>query len=177
MDSVALLKGQSELAFQEIVEACAGLSEGKSWAAPPQTGSDYLHTDGSILGVVLHVASAKFIYGSCAFRDNEIRWRDCADRIDRFEPSWTGALDYLHESHRYWLETWGDLLSSDLEAERPNFRGQLLPSWKIIRVMIHHDSYHAGQIAVLRYALVETDKPPISYAADIREFCRDLPSW
>jgi hypothetical protein len=44
-------------------------------------------------------------------------------------------------------------------------------------MMTHHDSYHAGQIAVFRYASPESTDPPSSVAADIRKYCADLPSW
>jgi uncharacterized damage-inducible protein DinB len=177
MKSVDLLKHESDLAFSELLTTLEGVTEGQAWAILPQGGTDYLNTDGSIHGIVLHLASCKRMYGSVGFRNTEIRWRDCGDDMERFEPSWTAALDYLNESHRYWLTTWAALEDADLDVGRPHFRGVTWPAWKIIARMIQHDSYHAGQIAVLRYATGESDMPPPSAAADIRKSCPDLPSW
>lgn len=176
-NSVEHLRRQSEFAHSELVQALEGVTEGQSWAVLPQGGTDYLHSDGSIHGIALHVATAKFIYASVAFRESEIRWRDCADQVERFEPSWPAALGYLNESQRYWLDSWGALKDDELDRDVPHFSGKMWPAWKIIHYMIHHDSYHAGQIAVLRYAVAESTMPPPSVAADIRKYCRDLPSW
>ncbi|MFI5384887.1 MAG: DinB family protein [Fimbriimonadales bacterium] len=177
MKTVDLLKHESGFVFSELLTTLDGLTEGQAWAVLPQGGSDYLHSDGSIHGIALHIASCKRMYGSVGFRNTEVRWRDCANEIEKFEPSWPAALEYLHESQRYWLGTWATLGDDDLDAERPHFRGRNWPAWKIIATMIHHDSYHAGQIAVLRYAIGESEVPPPSVAADIRQCCAELPSW
>src|SRR5947209_441805 len=103
MTAAELLRQQAEMAYADLVESLEGVTERQSWAVLPQGGSDYLHSDGSIHGVTLHIASCKRMYGSIAFRDSEIRWLDCANQVERFEPSWPAALEYLHESQRYWL--------------------------------------------------------------------------
>lgn len=177
MDAVELLRTCSGLAFDEVKEAIEGVQEAQAWSALPNLGPDYLHSDASIHGITLHIASCKFVYGSVGFRNTEIRWRDVADRLDSFEPSWPAAVAYLEESQQYWMESWASLTSADLEKEVPRFRGELWPAWKIIRVVMHHDSYHAGQIAMLRYGIGDTESPPPSVAEDIRKYCSDLPSW
>src|SRR5207249_4679800 len=100
-----------------------------------------------------------------------------ADQVERFEPSWSAAVEYLRESQEYWLSTWAGLTDEDLEREVPHFSGKLWPVWKIIRMVIHHDAWHGGQIAVLRYAMPESTTPPGSVAEDIRKYCSELPSW
>lgn len=177
MTSVEVLKSQAHLAYTVLIEALDGVTEGQSWSILPNNGADYLHTDASIHGIALHVASCKFMYGSIGFRNMEIRWRDCADRIEKFEPSWAAALDYLSEAQRYWMSSWDALEDSNLEDEVPHFSGKAWPVWKILRTVIHHDDYHAGQIAMLRYGVGESDKPPLSVAEDIRKYCAELPSW
>jgi uncharacterized damage-inducible protein DinB len=174
---VEQLKRQAEYAYSQLLEVLEGVTEGQAWARLPQVTSEYLHTDGSIYGITLHIASVKRLYGSCAFRDNEIRWRDCIADLEKFEPSWTAVLDYLAEGHRYWMSTWADLQDEDLEREVKTFRHTLTPTWKIIAIMNHHDAYHAGQIPVIRYAIGESTEPPLSVAEDIRQCCSDLPSW
>lgn len=177
MNPVDLLKHQSELAFADLLEALDSVTQGQAWAVLPQGGPDYLHSDGSIHGITLHVATCKIMYGSDAFRNREKRWRDIAVQVETFEPNWKAALDYLHESQRYWMESWASLAEGDLEKEVPHFSGKHWPAWKIICMMIHHDAYHAGQIAVLRYAVGESSQPPPSVAEDIRKYCSELPSW
>lgn len=177
MDAVELLKAESELAYADLLSALDGVSERQSWAILPNNGPDYLHTDASIHGIALHIASCKFMYGSVGFRHTEIRWRDCADRIETFEPSWPAALAYLEESQKYWMAAWDDIKNDELQQETARFSGELWPAWKVIRTMIYHDAYHAGQIAVLRYGMGESDKPPLSVAEDIRKYCADEPSW
>jgi uncharacterized damage-inducible protein DinB len=174
---VELLRRQSELAYAELTTVLKGVTESQAWAVLPQGGSDYLNTDGSIQGVVLHIATCKRIYGSIAFRNGKVRWRDCAEQLESFEPSWIAALDYLSDSQRYWLETWEALMDIDLERDVLHFRGNTWPSWKIIDQVMRHDSYHAGQIAVFRYASSESGDPPMSVAADIPSCYTGLPSW
>jgi uncharacterized damage-inducible protein DinB len=177
MTAVGLLKKESELAFGEMRAALEGVSQPQAWAVLPQAGPDYLHTDGSIHGITLHVATCKFAYGSIAFRGTEIRWRDLADQVEKFEPNWQAALDYLNQAQGYWLSSWEELAESEIENEALHFSGKAWPIWKIIRMMIHHDSCHAGQIALLRHAVSESADPPPSVAEDIRKYCSELPSW
>ncbi len=176
--AVELLKLQADTSFRQLEQSFAGLTEGQAWAVMPPVTDEYLHTNGSIQSLVLHVAGCKFIYGSAGFRDLEIRWRDIADKLDAFEPSWEAAQGYLREAHAYWLSSWESLTDEDLDVERLTFHGRLWPTWKIIHTVTDHDAYHAGQIAVMRYQLKgESAVPPPTEASDIRRCCADLVSW
>jgi len=177
MTAVQLLRVQADFAFAEFKGAIEKATESEAWARLPSADDDYLHTDGSLQGIVLHVAGCKVIYGSVAFRNSEVRWRDVADRMDQFEPSWSGALAYLDEAHAYWMDSWAGLSDEDLTREFLHFRGKLWPAWRIVNMAIHHDSYHGGQLAVIRYATVGASVPPPTSASDIRNCCRELPSW
>lgn len=177
MTAIKLFRRQTEIVHSAFLETLDGVSEGQAWAVLPQGGSDYLHSDGSIHGITLHVATGRIMYGSMAFRNTEIRWRDMADRVAQFEPNWEKAIEYEKEAQDYWVNSWADLKDDDLEGEVPHFSGNLWPAWKIIQTILHHDSYHGGQIAMLRYAVAESKEPPPSVAEDIRKYCADLPSW
>ncbi len=177
MDAIKLLRLASEFAIGELYTALEGVTQGQAWAVLPKNGPDYLHSDASIHGITLHIAVGKRIYGSVGFRNTEVRWRDTADQVEAFEPNWAAALEYLAESHRYWLGTWAGLTADQLSEERPHFSGKTWTAWKIIQMIIHHDAYHAGQIAMLRYGCPESTEPPPSQAEDIRKYCVDLPSW
>jgi uncharacterized damage-inducible protein DinB len=177
MTAVELLKSDAAYGFSEFMKALEGITEKQAWAVLPPVGEEYLHTDGSIHGIVLHCAGVKFMYGSICFRNTEMRWRDLANQIEAFEPSWEAALDYLARSHEYWLASWAHLTDSDLETMVPTNFKQDWPAWKIIRMMSQHDSYHAGQIAVLRYASLESELKPPSCAEDVRTYCRESVHW
>lgn len=177
MTRVEAYRRDAEYAFRELLKAVEGLTERHSWAMLPPGADDYLHTDGSIHGVVLHLASVKWAYGSICFRNSEIRWRDIADHIEAFEPSWQGALDYLKEGQEYWMLGWATLTEGHLDNIVPTNYKEDLPAWRMIQIMNHHDAYHAGQIAVIRYATVETDTHPMSQAEDIRQHCRESKHW
>jgi len=177
MTTVELMKVEAEMAFTDFVAALEGVEEEHAWAVMQPAGDEYLHTDGSIHGLVLHVATCKYMYGSVAFRNGEIRWRDVADQVAEFEPSWEAAKAYLNKSQEYWMSSWSGLKDADLEMEFRHFRGKHWPAWKILRMMSYHDSYHGGQIPILRYALRKSKEPPPSVAEDLRNCCRDLPDW
>ena len=177
MTVVDLLKKDAEMVYKELLGALDGVTEGQSWTVLPPAADDYLHSDGSIHGTTLHIAVGKMSYGSIGFRNSEIRFRDLADRLEAFEPSWEAARTFLQEAHEYWTASWADLKDEDLEALHPRHTGEEWPAWKLITTVIQHDAYHAGQIALIRYATVATDVKPPSQAEDIRTYCKDLPDW
>lgn len=177
MTAVELLKHEADMAFADLMAALEGVEQPQSWSVLEERGTDYLHSDASIHGITLHIASGKVMYGSVGFRSTERRWRDCADEIGKFEPSWSAAVQFLEQSHQYWMKSWLKLTDHDLENEVPHFSGKLWPAWKVVRMVIYHDAYHTGQIAMLRYACSASEIPPPSVAEDIRKYCVDLPSW
>lgn len=177
MTALDLLKAGAEHGHNEMKTALDGVSEGHAWSRLPAAEDDYLHSDGSVYGIAMHVASCKRAYASICFRNTELRWRDVADEIEKFEFSWSAAMEYLESSHQYWMESWADLTHERLEEMRPtNFKTDW-PAWKLIQMVNHHDSYHAGQIAVIRYGVKATTEHPESQAEDIRKYCADSKHW
>lgn len=175
MSPLELLKVSADLGWQEFRSSLEGVTERQAWATLPNLGPDYLHTDGTIYGLVLHIASVKWMYGSICFRNSEIRWRQVADEIEQFEPNWDEALRYVERGHAYWLESWRDL--ADIEELRPTNWGEERPAYRTIELMSRHDSYHAGQVAMLRYGVAESDGKPQSGAEDIRKHCQKSIAW
>ncbi|HVT12107.1 MAG TPA: DinB family protein [Fimbriimonadaceae bacterium] len=177
MQTVQVLREEAALAFEQVTEALEGVDEPKAWArVEPQPGT-YLHTNGSILGIVQHLAVCKVIYGSAAFRSLEIRFRDTHARLEGIGTSWQASLDYLHEAHRYWMASWQELEDGDLIRECMHFSGKMWPAWKILAVVTQHDAYHAGQLALLGSALAPTNQPPDLDLEGEKKYVIDLPTW
>jgi hypothetical protein len=175
MTNRATLIELSNLAWGTLLESIDGLTEGLSWASVDLQPGEYLHTEGSILSQIAHVANGKIIYGSVGFRETEIRWRDLSPKIDSLWPSLDAVVGWLHEAHAYWMESWAGV--DDLEAERPRFDGSLRPGWNLIATGIHHDHYHAGQIQLQRAILVPSSTPPPSEGALWEKYCKEFPCW
>ena len=165
----------SDLAFETLLESMAGLTEEVSWAQLPILPNEYLHTEGSILSQIAHVANGKIIYASVGFRNTEVRWRELSPKIDSIWPSLSLVTEWLYEAHDYWKNSWLDV--DDLEEERPRFNGALVPGWKLIATGIHHDHYHAGQIQMQRAICAPTSTPPPMEGDLWEKYCKDFPSW
>ena len=175
---VHLLRLEDEQSHRQLLEALEGVTEPEAWAASQLTGRDYLHTDGSILGIVQHVAAAEVMYASAAFRQGEVRWRDCAAQLREIGADWEQSLRYLQEGHEYWLESWRMLPDSELPLARPTNWGETWSAWRIISTISHHAAYHAGQIALLRATLAPAEGPYTPFEADdIERHCRQSPYW
>jgi hypothetical protein len=70
-------------------------------------------------------------------------------------------LAWLAEGHRRWLASVRALPDdAELDRERLTNWGERLPTRSIIRIMIAHDLYHAGEINHLRALLQGTDRWP-----------------
>lgn len=177
MTTVELLRKEAEIAFADLLLSIEGLDEKRAWGRLEGSSEEYLNTDGSVQGMMLHVACCKKAYGSFAFRDCELRWRDLATEIEPEEATWNSAKDYLLKAQEYWLASWDNLADAELEQEVLHFSGKMWPAWKIITTVTHHDQYHAGQIAIVRFAGKPSDVPPPTTAEDIRTYCKDLPTW
>src|SRR5437762_504025 len=97
---------EADLAYRQLEEILAGISEPLSWSRVSLAPEAYLHTNGTIIGIVQHIAVCKFIYASAAFRSLEIRWRDCFDRLETIGTSWDATVAYSAEAQTYWLASW-----------------------------------------------------------------------
>lgn len=178
MNAIELLKLQSARAHEAITEKLEGVDEAMSWAAIPAREGEYLHTDGSIIAIVQHVACCKHVYGSIAFRGGgEVRWRDAMARLRAIDTDWALTRAYLEEAHQYWHSTWAGLSDSDLDGLYSYHTGDKRPAWRLISVVIGHDEYHAGQIELVKSTQPPGVKPPV-FDWDVEEgYVKDSPFW
>jgi hypothetical protein len=70
-------------------------------------------------------------------------------------------LTWLMEGHQRWLASVRTLRDdAELDRERLTNWGERLPTRAIIRIMVAHDFYHAGEVNHLRALLQGTDRWP-----------------
>jgi hypothetical protein len=130
----------------------------QEWAAPPPSGSGR-----SIADILEHVGWCKWMYQDYAFGSANLRGdqpplvpADGARSRPRDE-----LLAWLADGQRRWLDSVRALPDdAELERDRLTNWGEHLPTRTIIRIMIAHDLYHAGEINHLRAQLQGTDRWP-----------------
>jgi uncharacterized damage-inducible protein DinB len=117
----------------------------------------------SIADILEHVGWAKWMYEDYAFGPGTMRG-DQPPLIPannaRARPR-DELMDWLIEGHRRWLASVRALSGdSELERERLANWGDKLQTRVLIRILIAHDIYHAGEINHIRVLLQGTDKWP-----------------
>jgi uncharacterized damage-inducible protein DinB len=115
----------------------------------------------SIADILEHVGWCKWMYENYAFGSATMRG-DQPPLIPldgaRSRP-YSELLTWLTDGHKRWLASVRALSSdAELEKERLTNWGERLPTRIIIRIMIAHDIYHAGEINHLRALLNGTDR-------------------
>ena len=141
---------------QSLLANLRNLSD-EDWTALP------LGAGRSIADILEHVGWSKWMYEDYAFGSASMRGdqpplvpADNARSRPRAE-----LMEWLTEGHRRWLESVRALPDdSELERERSTNWGDKLPTRVLIRIMIAHDIYHAGEINHIRVLLQGTDKWP-----------------
>jgi hypothetical protein len=70
-------------------------------------------------------------------------------------------LSWLKQGHHRWLAAVSALQNdAELDRERLTNWGEYLPTRTIVRIMIGHDFYHAGEINHIRALLQRNDNWP-----------------
>ena len=117
----------------------------------------------SIADILEHVGWAKWMYedyafGSAAMRGDQPPLVPEGNAKSRPRQE---LMVWLKEGHHRWLASVRALSNdSELEKERLTNWGEKLPTRVLIRIMIAHDIYHAGEINHIRVLLQGTDKWP-----------------
>ncbi len=117
----------------------------------------------SIADILEHVSWSKWMYEDYAFGSASMQGDQPpltpADGARSRPPE--ELLAWLQEGHRRWLTSIRDLADdSELDRERLTNWGEKLSTRTIIRILIAHDLYHAGEINHLRALLQSTDRWP-----------------
>lgn len=127
----------------------------EDWNAIPPGGGR------SIADILEHVGWSKWMYEDCAFGNASLHG-DQPPLIPaggaRSRPH-EELLVWLKDGHQKWLSSVRALADdTELDRERLTNWGELLPTRSIIRIMIAHDYYHAGEINHLRSLLQGNDR-------------------
>ena len=129
----------------------------EDWTALPPGGGR------SIADILEHVAWSKWMYedyafGSASMRGDQPPLIPAAGARSRPRDE---LLAWLTDGHRRWLASVRALSDdAELDRDRRTNWGERLPTRVLIRLMIAHDLYHAGEINHLRALLHGTDRWP-----------------
>ena len=117
----------------------------------------------SIADILEHVGWSKWMYEDYAFGTASLRGDQpplVPEGEARSRPH-AELLAWLTDGHQRWLASVRALSDdSELDQDRLTNWGDRLPTRDIIRIMIAHDFYHAGEINHLRALLQSTDRWP-----------------
>ena len=117
----------------------------------------------SIADILEHVGWSKWMYEDYAFGNGIMRGDQpplVPANNERARPR-NELMEWLTEGHQRWLASVRALSDdSELERERLTNWGDKLPTRVLIRILIAHDIYHAGEINHIRVLLQGTDKWP-----------------
>jgi hypothetical protein len=117
----------------------------------------------SIADIIEHVAWSKWMYEDYAFGSATMRGDQPplipADGARSRPPD--ELLKWLIDGHQHWLASVRALRDdAELDRDRLTNWGEQLPTRVIIRIMIAHDFYHAGEINHTRALIQGTDRWP-----------------
>src|SRR5688572_11254234 len=141
---------------QSLLANLRNLSD-EDWTALP------LGAGRSIADILEHVGWSKWMYEDYAFGSASMS----GDQPPLVPAGGTRSrpheelLAWLTEGHQRWVASVRALSDdSELDKDRLTNWGDRLPTRDIIRIMIAHDFYHAGEINHLRALLQATDRWP-----------------
>ena len=123
------------------------------WEALPENAAR------SIRDIVAHAGMFKFMYPGAAFRGREYDYGD--DPVtppDERLATKESALEWLIQAHDYLVAAFSELADdTELDTPRTAHWGELLPTRKLMTIVLEHDIYHAGEINRTRALLQKND--------------------
>ncbi len=141
---------------QSLLANLRGLRD-EDWTALPPGGGR------SIADILEHVAWSKWMYEDYAFGSATLRG-DQPPLVPaagvRSRPH-DELITWLTDGHHRWLASVRSMPDdAELDRDRLTNWGERLPTRVLIRIMIAHDLYHAGEINHLRAVLQGSDRWP-----------------
>jgi hypothetical protein len=106
----------------------------------------------TIASLVEEIGRCKYVYASQGFGDRSMDWNnDATVPAPQVGASPTEMVAFVREAQRY-LRSYIEALADDSELlkPRPAPQGGLMEARWLIKTMIEHDIYHAGEINHIR---------------------------
>ncbi len=154
------LQKHSEAAYRYLTRSLEGLSEREAEVGATAEWRRYRYgtgLDGSIAGIVLHVAAWKHAFATgletgyapdAAAVVHDIQdWSHLLSWLDEGQARVRGAIAAALEGPR---EAGSDPNLSPFEAQTIEFESREMPFITALTILADHDHYHAGQITLLR---------------------------
>jgi uncharacterized damage-inducible protein DinB len=131
---------------------------GSLWTVRDEEWASKLSPDGrSVREIARHVAAGKLAYYAAAFGDGTQSW-DAAAAAAESKASREDLMAFMDERHAELVRAVSALDDQDLDAPRAAHWGELVPTRRILLVLIGHDYYHSGEINHLRSVLQGNDR-------------------
>ena len=112
----------------------------------------------SIRDISAHVGACKFMYDNLAFGDGQFTWEDPPVAGGDALATIPTAIEWLREGHERLHRSIAALDDDELLRPRPHHSGTPWETRSIIRTMIEHDLYHAGEINYIRALRQQNDE-------------------
>ncbi len=149
------LAGLLEAAFRADTEHSI---LGSLWTVGDTEWSARLSEDGrSVRAIVRHLATAYHAYCNSAFTGEEPSWERWAE-IGETKAERDDLMAWLTEGHDTLVSAVLALEDEDLDAPRRSHWGELVPTRRILLIVIGHGYYHSGEINHLRSVLQGNDR-------------------
>ena len=122
------------------------------WHAVPPGGSR------TIASIALHVGTCKVMYAEYAFGPGRMRWDDPSLRPWPVgEEPMPETIAWLKDTHARFVDHVRALRDDELGAPRMANWGEPMQTRWLIKTIIEHDTYHAGEINHIRSILAADD--------------------
>jgi uncharacterized damage-inducible protein DinB len=144
----AHLERQMRVAFRHLRRAIEGLSEAQAREGARDDWRRYrwgVGLDGSIAGIVWHVAAWKQIFA----QGLETGVFPAEEEVAPPGTNWSTLREWLTEGQAR-IERAFEPLSETALAETREWEGEMAPVTQFLIYVIDHDIYHTGQIELLR---------------------------
>ena len=113
----------------------------------------------SIRDITLHVGSCKHMYRNHAFEDGALTWTSpVVWPWPEGDAPMAASLDWLREAQQLFRAAVARLDDEQLEVARRAPWGELRPTRWLIKVILEHDLYHAGEINHIRSLAMGDDE-------------------
>lgn len=169
-ERIDLISRQMQWAYEEVWNRVQGISEEEYfWEPVPGCWTVYPTGDGkwtyhydlpapephpltTIAWRVVHITLCKVMYHEYAFGPGELDWMTIET-----PPSMAETLAELERGQKLLVDDLASLREDrELDVERLANWGEMMPTWRLFWILIHHDAHHGGEIGSLRDLYLHT---------------------